>query len=292
MDSSGSGFVIGKDVGFAGRWFRLIVGLYFSALAIAGPIVDGLPAPAEGFAFLAQVGAYFLLILLIYVGAVYLLGERVLAHANPWISSLLLLGPIGVITLFQLGPAALLVAAGLYYSISSIFNFAMSYGGCEVAAIPSLIMGRRYTIYCPYNAVDAVERAMMVETRAQKTLAVVSIIILVTVGGYFLLVEEMGMVRSLGVRLDVPNQVALLLLIPLGFLAYNTWRRVSESEGWWTEATRPGLIGSATLLVLTVFFVTGFDALPTFGPIMLAAALVVGVRWAIGLVTPAQRAQG
>ena len=32
MNKEGKTFVIGRDLGFAGRWFRLIVGLYFSAL--------------------------------------------------------------------------------------------------------------------------------------------------------------------------------------------------------------------------------------------------------------------
>jgi hypothetical protein len=41
-----------------------------------------------------------------------------------------------------------------------IFNFAMSYGGCEVMAIPSLIFGRRYIIYCPWNVVDAVDKVV------------------------------------------------------------------------------------------------------------------------------------
>lgn len=277
--------MIGRDVAFVGRWFRLVVGLYFSALALAAPLIEGLPSPAHGSAFLGEVGLYFVLILSAYVAVIYFLGPRILAHANPWISTLILLGPFGAITVLQIGPPAFLVAAGLYYSTSSVFNFAMSYGGCEVAAIPSLIFGRRYTIYCPYNAVDAVERAMLAETGSQKTMAVLSIVILVVVGGYFLLVEELGFVRTLGLRVDLPNQVALLLLIPLAYLSYNVRRQVKSGNAWWSDETRPGILGAATLLLLTVFFVTGVDALPIFGLVMLGAALVIAGRWALNRLT-------
>src|SRR5712692_4391945 len=33
-----------------------------------------------------------------------------------------------------------------------------SYGGCEVVAFPSLLFRRHYTVYCPLNAIDLVER--------------------------------------------------------------------------------------------------------------------------------------
>ena len=36
----------------------------------------------------------------------------------------------------------------------------MSYGGCEVMAIPSLIFRRRYVVYCRYNVVDVVDKVV------------------------------------------------------------------------------------------------------------------------------------
>ena len=40
------------------------------------------------------------------------------------------------------------------------YAFIMSYGGCEVIAIPSLIFGQRYVVYCPWNAVDLVDKVI------------------------------------------------------------------------------------------------------------------------------------
>jgi Family of unknown function (DUF6410) len=62
--------------------------------------------------------------------------------------------------IFPLGPAPFRIALALYIIISLIFNFAMSYGGCEDMAIPSLIFGRRSVVYCPWNVVDAVDKMM------------------------------------------------------------------------------------------------------------------------------------
>ena len=53
-------------------------------------------------------------------------------------------------------PPATQVAMGLYISASLMLTFFMRYGGCEVVVLPSVLLNRRYTMYCPYNAVDAV----------------------------------------------------------------------------------------------------------------------------------------
>jgi hypothetical protein len=37
----------------------------------------------------------------------------------------------------------------------------MRYGGCEVVAVPSLLFGKRYVVYCPYNVIDVVEKAVL-----------------------------------------------------------------------------------------------------------------------------------
>lgn len=271
-------FTVGRDVGFVGRWFRLIVGVYFSALIIAEPLLAD-AANQSPLAFWGEVGLYFVAILIVYVVAVYLLGERVLARANPWVGTLLLLGPLGTITALELGPETFRVAIGLYYSLASILNFAMSYGGCEVVALPSLILRRRYTVYCPYNAVDAIENALNLSTQSHRALTVLSIAIAIVVGGYFLLVEELDMIRSLGVALDLDNRWALLLLVPVIYLSWNASEAFQRKDNQVRRRARRLALGAGVLLVLTIMFVAGEDALPLFGPIMLLGGLIALVEW-------------
>ena len=45
--------------------------------------------------------------------------------------------------------------------IGAIVSFFMRYGGCEVLSIPGLVFGTRYTVYCPLNAVDVVEKTVI-----------------------------------------------------------------------------------------------------------------------------------
>lgn len=76
-------FEIGKDVGLLDRWFRLIVGVNSSALAIVLPLVQEPVCFAQALAFLRTLGLYLALILGVYLEAFYFLSERVLAKSNP-----------------------------------------------------------------------------------------------------------------------------------------------------------------------------------------------------------------
>ena len=60
----------------------------------------------------------------------------------------------------DLGPDAFQVGLWLYVAASLIANFFASYGGCEIVGFPSLLLGRKYTVYCPMNAVDVVDKAI------------------------------------------------------------------------------------------------------------------------------------
>jgi Family of unknown function (DUF6410) len=61
-------------------------------------------------------------------------------------------------------PLLLLISRGwgfgvlLYLSVALIVGGLTSYGGCEMVALPSFLFRRHYTIYCPLNAIDLVER--------------------------------------------------------------------------------------------------------------------------------------
>lgn len=278
-----SNFTIGRDVGLFGRWFRLLVGVYFALLATVVPLIEEPIPVTEALSFLGILGLYFALILGVYVVAFYFLGERVLARTNPWVGTIILLGPLIVITAFRLGPQPFRVALGLYYSIASIFNFAMSYGGCEVVAIPSLIFRRRYTVYCPYNAVDAVENALLYRSTGERVFAIVSMLIAVVVGGYFLLVETLNMIRDLGFFIDVDNRWALLLGIPFLFLVYNAWITYQQSNRQVNAIVRRQVLGALILFVLTAIFVAGEDWGPFWVGAMLLGGLIVLIKWIRGI---------
>jgi hypothetical protein len=151
-----SRFTLGLDAGLVGRWTRLILG----GIVPLVTIVRQLLTEELSLDFYGATARYFGAILGVYLAAHYFLGERLFARANPWLNTLILVGPpVGVLVLGW-GPAAFQLALALYIVISLIFNFAMSYGGCEVAAIPSLVLGRRYVVYCPWNAVDVVDKVI------------------------------------------------------------------------------------------------------------------------------------
>lgn len=149
-------FTLGLDAGLVGRWARLILGSIIPLLSIVRVLVSEQPS----IEFLGETVIYFVVIFAIYLAAHYFLGERFLAHANPWIGTAILVGPPTVALALSLGPPEFQLALALYIAISLTFNFIMSYGGCEVMAIPSLIFRRRYVVYCPWNVIDVVDKVI------------------------------------------------------------------------------------------------------------------------------------
>ncbi len=152
-----SKFTLGLTVGVFGRWARLILGAILPLAAIVYELATQPSSPG----FYGATAMSFVVVFGAYLAAHYLLGERLFARTNPWVATSLLVGPVVAVYLFDLGPSAFHLALALYLAISLIFNFAMSYGGCEVLAIPSLIFRRKYVVYCPWNALDAVEKAAL-----------------------------------------------------------------------------------------------------------------------------------
>ncbi|KAA3644027.1 MAG: hypothetical protein DWQ07_18095 [Chloroflexi bacterium] len=149
-------FTLGLDAGYIGRWARLILGGIIPLWTIASIFISQRPS----FSFYLETLIYFIVVFVVYLAAHYFLGERLLAKVNPWIGTLILVGPPTVALVLGLGPSAFQMGLALYIAISLIFNFIMSYGGCEVMAIPSLIFGQRYVVYCPWNAVDVLDKVI------------------------------------------------------------------------------------------------------------------------------------
>ncbi len=152
---SGATFILGRDAGRLGRWLRLIGGVLLLGGILWDVIAD---APPPG--FYGATALYFVAVNGVYLAAYYLLGETFFVRANAWINTLILVGPPLGVFILDLGPDALQVGLWLYVAVSLIANFAMSYGGCEVVGIPALVLRRKYTVYCPLNAVDVVEKAV------------------------------------------------------------------------------------------------------------------------------------
>ena len=149
-------FTLGRDAGLFGRWVRLIFGSAIPLYILVRELWGKSTPPA----FYPEIFLWFVVVLAVYLAAHYFLGEQLFARANPWISTLILVGPVILEGVFPLGPAPFRVALALYIIVSLIFNFVMSYGGCEVMAIPSLVFHRRYVVYCPWNVVDVVDKVI------------------------------------------------------------------------------------------------------------------------------------
>ena len=144
---------LGRDVGVVGRWFRLAVGGTLSGYVVYHAAQS--PSAMQ----VLELALYFVAALAAYMAAEYFLGERLLAKVNAWPRTVILLGPLVVIFALQLGPKVFHHGLLLYFGVSLIVSFFTRYGGCEVMSIPGLIFGTRHTVYCPLNAVDAVEKA-------------------------------------------------------------------------------------------------------------------------------------
>ena len=147
------GFAVGQEVGSCGRCTRVVLGL-LGLVYIGGSVAQsGLSA-----ALLGQIGGSLLLTAILYIALFWVLGARVLSHLHPWIRTGIFWGPMLFI------PLLLLISWGwgfgmlLYLSVTLIVGGLTSYGGCEVVALPSLLFRRHYTVYCPLNAIDLVER--------------------------------------------------------------------------------------------------------------------------------------
>lgn len=149
-------FTLGRDAGLVGRWVRLVFGAAIPFYILVRDLWGKSLPPA----FIPEIFLWFVVVLVTYLAAHYYLGKRLFAKVNPWVSTLILVGPVIVAGIFPLGPAPFRVALALYIIISLVFNFILSYGGCEVMAIPTLVFGRRYVVYCPWNAVDVVDKVI------------------------------------------------------------------------------------------------------------------------------------
>lgn len=170
---------LGLDVGIVGRWSRLLWGILI-LMPITASLILNLDSLTESLGFYLLLAVYFIIIVVAYTFVYWFLGERLFARANPWINTTILVGPAFLVAWWDILvrpfsgtslPLEFSLAMGLYIGVSFILQWRLSYGGCEVVAVPILLFKRRYTTYCiPLVALDAVEKAVVDRQVAQKAL--------------------------------------------------------------------------------------------------------------------------
>lgn len=153
-DTSDQAFTIGYDLGTVGTWVRILIGVIASLALLAVDLSDVTAS------FLAATAAWFAGILAAYTVAYAALAPRVLSRIHPWISTVLFYGPVLVLPYVDALPAAFRVALSLYVTASIVVVVFVRYGGCEVVGIPALVVRRRHVVYCPWNTVDLVDKAI------------------------------------------------------------------------------------------------------------------------------------
>jgi hypothetical protein len=139
-------FTIGREVGGCGRWTRLVLGLL--GLVYIGTSVAHLGPSA---ALIERLAGGLLLTTILYLALFGLLSERI---PHLWLRTVIFWLPAVFIFL----PGGWGLGVLLYWSVACLLAALTAYGGCEVVVFPSLLFRRHYTIYCPLNAVDLVER--------------------------------------------------------------------------------------------------------------------------------------
>jgi len=140
------GFAVGREVGGCGRCTRFVLGLL--GLVYIGTSVARLGPSAT---LIGQIAGSLLLTAVLYIVLFWQLGERV---SHPWLRTVIFWIPAAFILL----PWGWGLGVLLYWSVACLLAALTAYGGCEVVVFPSLLFRRHYTVYCPLNAIDLIER--------------------------------------------------------------------------------------------------------------------------------------
>lgn len=173
-------FVIGRDLGRAGRLVRVLAGLLNLAAALSIARLMG-TISAE---VLAQIGLAATAAAIVYTLVVAALGQRLLAQIDPWLAALILIIPLAVLFVLPFVPDSITVGAFLYIAMSQFVQAAIGYGGCEIVGIPTLLLRKRYTVYCALNGADVVERWLRSRPRwVAWILVLLAFVLTMTLGG-------------------------------------------------------------------------------------------------------------
>lgn len=131
-----------------GRALRLLLGAYL-IIVIAPFFASAQPLP------LLEVAATFLLFVVAYT-VIHLGVTRWARRLNPWLGAAL--ASLPVVTLYLLGGTVGRVTALGYVGVSLLVDFANGDKGCEVMAVPALILkGRTHLACLVLSPVDSLE---------------------------------------------------------------------------------------------------------------------------------------
>lgn len=211
-----SGDRVGRDLWGAGRVARILAGILFLGAAFGTALTFRLTSVTGvlGIAGTVVVAAA------VYTAATWALGERFLARVDPWLAALALVVPLGVVSALPFLPRSISVGLDAYIAISLLAQAVIGYGGCEIVGIPTLVLRRRFTVYCALNGVDLVERWLRARAAWMRwTLALLAFLLtgaLITVAA-----ETVG---------NLGYWIAYLLFLVVGFIV---------SRGLRARAVRP-----------------------------------------------------
>lgn len=205
--------VIGRDLLPAGRVVRILAGLLLVLAAVSTIPHLGAPSAVR----LGQVALAVLVTAVAYTVLAGLLGERLLARLDPWLAAITLVAPATLLLFFL--PLSATVGYNLYIGISLLVQAAIRYGGCEILGIPTLLLRRRYTVYCVFNAADVVERRLRSRARwAAWTLALLTLLVTMTI-----------LTLAVIVGGDDGERVLYLLFLVVGFVVNRLVAAVTAS---------------------------------------------------------------
>jgi len=249
-------FVIGDGVGIVGRWSRLFFGLNSIIYFVLNPILLN-PIPKEDLAgFALERGLALAGVIVLYIVVFHFFGRLLFARLTPWAGTAVFLGLPSLLFVLGIMPGWAGMAFGMYIGVSLILTFFMKYGGCEVVALPSMLLGKRYTMYCPLNAIDVVERAVTPDaySKSHKFFMITSLGITSLVGGYFFILRGGNAFSRYGYVFELDYRFSWLLIIPFFYATYMVWENFKKEKKLFAPPVRKFGMGAIILFLMLVNF--------------------------------------
>ena len=137
-----------RQARIVGRTLRLALGIALIWLTIE--IMQD-----QNVGFYVRVAAVIVLLAALY-SAILFAVNRYASNVNPWLGAALALVPAALV--YVLGGAVGRVATVVYIGVSLVLQSVRGDGGCEVMAMPAVLLGRRTGLVClVFSPVDWAE---------------------------------------------------------------------------------------------------------------------------------------
>ncbi len=149
-----------KKAGPIGRMARLILAVYLLIIDVPVLLEAGRAYNLRVLGLVAALTIFYIII--------HLLVSNFLPHLNQWLGAFLAITPTAMVWAYGQGGGPLFgqgeggTAAITYIAISLLVDVLRSDAGCEVMAIPGLLLGRRThlacLVFCPIDAMESAGR--------------------------------------------------------------------------------------------------------------------------------------